>query len=212
MSLFDFWISVRIGAQMVAPPRVVVDSPHLDAGRIEQMLRTTDPWLTPEVVAGFDERDFSFLPDDERGHLARLVADFRAVAETVSPTGPAPRDAVERALPLFRDIVRSLEFDRYGDAEAFRLGKLIERGIAPRRPPELAELRFNTGLDHSGDPALWIWAFLSDEVSDTDARFLETAQTLRDLLHSAARRVAPDRWPYISFRSLAEQLESLEAS
>jgi hypothetical protein len=118
---------------------------------------------------------------------------------------------VERALPLFRDIVQSLGFDRYGDAEAFRLGKLIERGIAPRRPSELAELRFNTGLDHSGDPALWIWAFLSDEVSETDARFLETAQTLQGLLHSAARRVAPDRWPYISFRSMAEQLESLEA-
>jgi hypothetical protein len=197
---------------MVAPPRVVVDSPRLDVSRIEDMLRSTDPWLTPEVVAGFDEKDFSFLPDDERGRLARLVADFRAVAETVRPTGPAPRDAVERALPLFRDIVQSLEFDRYGDAEAFRLGKLIEREIAPHRPSELAELRFNTGLDHSGDPALWIWAFLSDEASDTDEHFLEAAQTLRDLLRSTARRVAPDRWPYISFRSLAEQLEPVEAS
>jgi hypothetical protein len=197
---------------MVAPPRVVVDSPRLDARRIEDMLRTTDPWLTPEAVAGFDEKDFSFLPDDERGRLAGLVAAFRGVAETVSPTGPAPRDAVERALPLFRDIVQSLEFDRYGDAEAFRLGKLLEREIAPRRPPELAELRFNTGLDHSGDPALRIWAFLSDEASDTDEHFLETAQTLRNLLDSAARRVAPDRWPYISFRSLAEQLEPVEAS
>jgi hypothetical protein len=54
-----------------------------------------------------------------------------------------------------------LEFDRYGDAEAYRPGKQIERALHISRPPELAELRFNSGIDHSGDPALWIWAFLS---------------------------------------------------
>jgi hypothetical protein len=61
MSLDGFWTSVRIGARMVAPFRVVVDSPHLDARGIERMLRNTDPWLTPAVVAGFDENDFPFL-------------------------------------------------------------------------------------------------------------------------------------------------------
>ena len=57
-----------------------------------------------------------------------------------------------------------LEFDRYADAEAYRLGKLIERELRPRWPVELAQLRFNTGLDHSGDPALWVWAYLTEDV------------------------------------------------
>jgi len=211
MALRDFWISVRTAAKMFAP-QAIVDSPRLDAEAIERTLRGATLWLSTSAVAGFDEKDFSFLPDAERTRLAKLVTEFRTVASTVRPTAPAPNDAVEKALPLFRDIVQSLEFERYGDAEAYRLGKLIEYEIASYRPAHLAELRFNTGLDHSGEPALWIWAFLSADVSEKDEEFLATAQTLRDLLDPVARRVAPDRWPYISFRSLSEQSEPVEAS
>jgi hypothetical protein len=105
-----------------------------------------------------------------------------------------------------------LEFGRYGDAEALRLGKLIEREIEPYRPPELAELRFQSGPDHSGDPAIWIWVFLSAEVSEDDERFLKTAQQVREWLDPVAREVCGDRWPYLSFRSIAEESEPVEAS
>ena len=210
MALRDFWISVRRGARLVTP-QAIVDAPRLDPTLIERTLQSTTLWLTPRAVAGFDEVDFGFLPDEERGHLGKLVADFRAIASTVDPTAPAPHDAVEKALPLFGEIVRSLEFDRYGDAEAFELGKLIERTIEPIRPVELAELRFNTGLDHSGDPGIWIWAFLTDEAAASDAQFLETARKLHDLLDPVARTVAPHRWPYISFRALADQANPVEA-
>jgi len=74
------------------------------------------------------------------------------------------------------------------------------------RPRELAELRFGTGLDHTGDPAIWIWAFLQDDTWD-DEQFLASARQMDELLDPAARRVAPDRWPYLSFRSLAEDAE-----
>jgi hypothetical protein len=211
MAYHDFWTNVRIGAKLYAPP-FIAEAPRLDADAIERMLRQTTHWLTPRSVAGFDEEELSFLPDGERSQLAKLVADFRQETSTVSPMAPPRDDIVERALPLFRDIVRLLEFDRYEDAEAFRLGKLIEREIAPWRPPELAELRFRTGLDHTGDPGLWIWAFLSDEVSVEDEDFLEAARTLRGPLEDVARQVAPDRFPYLSFRSLMEQSEPLEAS
>jgi hypothetical protein len=160
----DFWTNVRMGAKLFAT-QAIVDSPQLDAEAIERMLRGTTHWLSPRAVAGFDEQDFSFLPGTERAKLAKLVADFREVASSVGPTAPAPDHVVEKALPLFRDIVQSLEFHRYGDPEAYRLGKLIEQELQAHRPAELAELRFNTGLDHSGDPALWIWAFLTEEVS-----------------------------------------------
>jgi hypothetical protein len=211
MAYHDFWTNVRIGAKLYDPP-FIADAPRLDADAIERMLRESVHWLTPRAVAGFDENELSFLPEGGRAQLAKLVADFRQEASIVSPRAPAPADTVERALPLFRDIVRLLEFDRYDDAEAFRLGKLIEREIAPWRPPELAELRFRTGPDHTGDPGIWIWAFLSDEVSEKDEDFLRAARTLRDPLEDAAREVAPDRFPYLSFRSLLEQSEPLETS
>lgn len=201
MSLRDFWTSVRAAARRFAP-LTTVDAPKLDAGMIEEILRADTLWLSPRAVRGFQEADFHFLPQPEREQLARLVKTFLEVASEVTRAKPATDDQVHRALPLFRDIVGLLEFDRYGDAEAYQLGKQIEQQIAPHRPAELAELRFNTGLDNTGDPGVWIWAFLSD---DEDATVLARAKAVRPLLDEASRAVAPDLFPYINFRMLSEQ-------
>jgi hypothetical protein len=211
MAVDDFWMNVRTAARLPVP-QSLVDSPQLDAEAIDRALRITTAWLSPSAVAGFFEQDFSFLTDAERLRLAELHRDFLEAVTKKSQTALPAGDLIEKVLPIFRGIVQALEYDRYGDPTAFRLGKLIEKAIAARRPPELAELRFNTGSDHSGDPALWIWAFLSADVSDSDEKFLETAQEFRDLLDPAARQVSPDRWPYISFRSMAEQSEPVEAA
>ncbi len=211
MALDDFWISVRVAAR-VPVQQSLVDSPRLDAEAIDRALRKTNLWLSPGAVAGFVEGDFSFLPDAERSRLVALYSDFLAAVKTKNQASVPAGELIDEILPTFRGIVQALEFDRYGDPTAFRLGKLIENAIASRRPPQLAELRFNTGTDHSGDPAVWIWAFLSADVSESDDKFLEAAQELRDLLDPVARQVAPDRWPYISFRSMAEQSEPVEAS
>lgn len=206
MSLHEFWIGVRTGARLLAP-RATVDSPKLDASAIERLLQGATLWLTPSVVAGFNEADFTFLPEVERTKLTRLVNAFRGVAAQVPPAAPASDEQIEQARPLLRDIVALLEFDRFGDAEAYRIGKQIESAIASWRPRELVELRFNTGWDSTSDPAIWIWAFLSDEKEDD---FLNRAGELRPLLDAAARAAAPDRLPYVSFRSIAEQAELAE--
>ncbi len=211
MALDDFWMSVRKAARLPAP-RSLVDSPRLDAEAIDRALRNTTIWQSPAAVAGFVEADFSFLTDAERSRLAELHRDFLAAVTQKHQTAVPQDDLIEKTLPIFRGIIQVLEFDRYGDPTAFRLGKLIENAIASSRPPELAELRFNTGTDHSGDPAIWIWAFLSADVSESDETFLEAAHSLGELLDPIARQVAPDRWPYMSFRSTADQSEPVEAA
>ncbi len=211
MALLEFWNNVRIGARLIAP-QVVADSPQLDRGFIESRLRGATLWLTPRAVEGFNEADFSFLPQEERALLAKRVKEFSELSAKVSPTDPAPREVVESALPPFLEILQVLDFRRYGDVEAYRLGKQIEQKLQPHWPKEIAELRFNTGLDHTGDPALWIWVFLSDEVSKNDDDFLNAAQRLRAIIDPIARRVEPDRWPYLSFRPITEPAEVVEAS
>jgi len=211
MALQEFWNNVRIGASLIAP-QVTADAPRLDPASIESALRRATLWLTPRAVEGFNEADFPFLPQEERERLAKLVNEFSEVAAQVSPTDAAPREVVDLALPLFREILQMLEFQRYGDAEAYRLGKQIEQKLQPHWPKEIAELRFNTGLDHTGDPALWIWVFLTEDVSKDDETFLRAAQWLPTILDAIARRVAPDRWPYLSFRPITEPAEALEAS
>jgi len=211
MALQDFWTNVRIGAGLIVP-QVIADSPRLDAASIESALRKATLWLTSQAVEGFNEADYPFLPKEERERLAKLVKEFSEAAAKVSPTYVAASEVVESALPLFREILQMLEFHRYGDAEAYRVGKQIEQKLQPLWPKEIAELRFNTGLDHSGDPALWIWVFLTEEVSKDDEAFLKAAHRLRAILDSIARRVDPDRWPYLSFRPITEPAEAVEAS
>jgi hypothetical protein len=211
MALQEFWNNVRIGASLIAP-QVTADAPRLDPASIESALRRATLWLTPRAVEGFNEADFPFLPQEERERLAKLVNEFSEVAAQVSPTDAAPREVVDLALPLFREILQMLEFHRYGDAEAYRLGKQIEQKLQPHWPTEIAELRFNTGLDHTGDPGLWIWVFLTEDVSKDDETFLRAAQWLPTILDPIARRVAPDRWPYLSFRPITEPAEAVEAS
>ncbi len=211
MALRDFWISVRTAAGYLAP-QVIADSPQLDASTIERTLRGTTLWLTPRAVDGFDPADLGFLPADDQKRLTDLVERFGDVAAKVNPKLPASDKAVKEAVPLFRDIVQMLAFDRYGDFEAFQLGKQVEQELGADRPDELAELRFKTGFDHTGDAALWIWAFVKDNAASTDEEFLAIAQMLRPVLERAARKVVPERWPYVSFRSVGEQAELVEQS
>jgi hypothetical protein len=206
MAFRSFWNSVRTVARMLAP-QVVADSPRIDGQSIERALQRATLWLTPRAVDGFDEADFDFLAPEERARLAQLVSDFRAVASTVSPRAAASEETMKQALPLFRDIILALEWDRYGDAEVYRLGKQIEHELKSDWPEELAELRFWTGPDHTGDPGIWILGLVKDDAASTDEQFLNCTRSLRPLIESTARTVASDRWPYVSFRSVGEQVE-----
>ena len=71
----------------------------------------------------------------------------------------------------------------------------------------MAELRFYAGDDSAGEPAIWVWAFLSDEATATDDLLVETGRRVRPILRAAARAAAPDRYPYILFRGISERVE-----
>jgi hypothetical protein len=210
MSFEQFWTNVRIGARHISP-EVVADAPPLDEAAIESALRKETHWLTPESVEGFQESDFPFLSNEERARLTKAVEGFEKATATVRPTVAPSLHELESALPHFREIVKILEFNRYGDAEAYRLGKQIEKKLQPLQLGDIAELRFNTGLDHSGDPALWVWVFLTEEISSKDEDFLKSARRLREIVHPIARRACPDRYPYLSFRPIREPAEVAEA-
>lgn len=203
MALHDFWSNVLIGARWLSP-RAIVDSPKLDSASIEKTLRGLDLWLTPKCVEGFDEADFFFLPEPDRKNLANWVSRFREIASTVPPNAPATKKQVDEALPLFLKIIEALDFHRYGDAEAYVLGKQIENLIQLYRPTELADLRFKTGRDHTGDPGIWIWAILEDR---SDPEFRQNSKAIHALLETASRKIAPERWPYVGVRAVSEQDE-----
>lgn len=203
MSLRDFWISVRTGAGLVSP-KATVDSATLDANQMERILRGADLWLTPKAVEGFDEGDFGFLTADERSRLAEHVTRFRTVASTVPGDAPARNEQVREALPDLRGILDIIRPDKYGDPDALVLGKKLEQQVHASLPAWVRDLRVETGLDASGDPAAWVWVEMEDAAT-TDEGFSRRIRQVKSLLENALRTISPDRWPYVRFRTVSEQ-------
>jgi hypothetical protein len=207
VSLRDFWVDIRNGAGFVSPT-VVVDRTTLDASWLERILRAADLWLTPSLVSDFRDEDFDFLDPEERSRLAQHVSNFRAVASGVPSDAPATREQVKRALLEFQGILEIVRPDKYGDPEAFRIGKMIEQITRGRLPGWVRGLRFETGDDASGDPALWVWAEVDDDAADSKVLGGNFEQ-LRELVGRAVadvnEKLKVERWPYIRLRTASEQ-------
>ena len=196
MALDNFWQSIRTGFQLYAPGRVISDTPRLDDESIDKAMARPELWLTRAVARDYDPADFDFLPAERRDELTRLVKGFRAVAAGLKLRTPATDEQVREAAPFFRGIVKALEFDRFADPEAFRIGKTIESD--PEFPQEdVIDSRYRSGPDSTGEPGLKIMTYLPDSDMDT---FLERARLVgHDLTELVFRRGKPF-WPYVSSR------------
>jgi hypothetical protein len=187
---------------MIAPSGTA-DSPLLNPEGIGQILRKATIWLNPKSVEGFDEQDFDFLPSAERQALTASVNRFREIARQVSPTAPATEEQIQQALPEFQRIIEFLRPDKYVDPEALVIGKRIEQQLANRLPDSVVELRFETGEDAAGGPALWIWVVFKDGLAESEA-FRSDVRLVRELLERTVREMAIGRWPYVRFTTASE--------
>lgn len=233
MSPHVFWQTVRIAYERAMSSEAGdLDEPIGWAPGVQAVQRSLasnlDLWLSPNVVADFYIDDFDFLPEADRSRLKEAVDNFRSVAAKVPPAEPTTKAQRDEARPFLLEIAKILDFERYQDPDALRLGKLIERELARYRLDRIARLEFRTDFDHTGDPGIWIRVYLDEASSKTDDEFLENAREIRPILDSVARQVigeddrrliragrrgeALERWPYISFRSIGERAEAVGAS
>ncbi|TVS19212.1 MAG: hypothetical protein EA424_09180 [Planctomycetaceae bacterium] len=206
MALKQFWTSIRSAARFLVPA-VIADAPKFDGAYIETRLRGARDWLVPESVEGFDEHDFGFLPDDLRRHLAQCVNEFRAIAQQVASDEQATDEQLEAALPSLLGVLEVMRPDRYADLDALVIGKRVERELARRLPGWVREIRFETGNDSNGDPAVWIWVEIDDEAATADVLSKNTRQ-VRSLLRECVRQLEIPHWPYVRFRTSSERPEA----
>lgn len=183
----------------------VADRPRLTPRDIEKQLATGNRWLSPLVFDYFQEEEFQFLSAEELTLLSDAVRQVRSVASEMNLDGVATPDQLNRARSNFGEIVRLMGFDRYDDPDAFLIGKTIERRLASDWPPDLDHIRFRTGQDSTGDPALWVWAFVAETGEYEEARFLERTDVIEDILEPIAREAAPEGRLYLRFRSTLDQ-------
>jgi hypothetical protein len=208
MALKRFWTSICSAARFLVPS-VIADAPKFDGSDIEAGLRHTRDWLTPASVEGFDEHDLGFLPDDICRRLAQCVNEFRAIAQRVASDEQATDEQLEAALPSLMGVLEVMRPDRYADLDALIIGKRVERELADRLPDWVREIRFETGNDSNGDPAVWV--DVDDEAATADVLSRNTRQ-VRGLLGECVRHLEVPHWPYVRFRTSSERAEAtLEA-
>jgi hypothetical protein len=202
VSLERFWNEVRRGVYFYPVGRTP-DAPQLDQQAIEEGLRSRTDWVTPYTVSGYEESSFGFLLPAERSRLTTAVFGFQTVVKPRNPFRPeaATTAETEAGLPYLRDILLILDFVRYRDPEAFRIGKMVEAEIAPFRPEELLELRFHTVDDFHPDAGLWVWGFVSSALSLNEYGQPDTTHLERGL-REVARRAAPELFADIRFREV----------
>lgn len=108
MARNEFFRDVRRAVSFMAP-RVEADAPFTDPGYIEQMLRRTDAWLVPGVVAAFHPEDFADLDEKTREELIRAVTAFLAAARSVPPNLPATKEQRDAGVRPFLQIVQIVQ-------------------------------------------------------------------------------------------------------
>lgn len=77
-------------------------------------------------------------------------------------------------------------------------------------PPYVTELRYKLDNDWSGDPGVWIWVILRDDIADSADLRKYTRPVTSDLAQ-AVHNAGIDRWPYVHIRGQSEQAELDEA-
>jgi len=206
MSLESFFTSVRHAASLLHP--IAVTGRTLsDPKSMEEALKRADLWLNPELVEGYNVSDFEFLSEEERQDLTRAVERFLSAARQVSPDGSTSDRCVQQGLEALRSIFKIIGPNKFLDAEALKIGKRIEGVLSGRLPGYVRGLRFETGEDASGEPALWIWVELDDEAVEA-SDFSEKTKLVRDTIVRAVAEQAVGRWPYVRFESASERAES----
>lgn len=217
MALAEFWNDVRTRNPLFRNPVSPPHAPRITADDLDTALREKEAaWCPRGTLRGYDEKDFDFLSLDERARLSEWVAAFNADAAELRSLWLHEGNAdgkkrlkilTEQAIFPLRNLLLFFAHDRYLSAESFRIGKFVEQELGGQLPEGVVELRFLVGLDWSGDPGVFVWVFLSDAATATDARLAETVNRVSPLLSDTVRRVAPEHFPYISFRGVSERVE-----
>ena len=159
-------------------------------------------WLTPATVADLSESDFSTMPARQRQALFDAVERFKTIAET-DAISPEQETQARTALDGIRDILRP-----YLSEESLKIREAIWRawrddGAAAWIPT------FDYALDEdwAGNPAVWVWLILNDDVDVEEPATRAGLNSLRTRIRKELYEAGIERRPYINVRSQAEVRE-----
>lgn len=202
MSRREFLLDVRTAMRFFGTPEVTADSPRIDTKDVERTLERAALWLTPGAVRGFNPRDFPTLSDEEKQQLSTSVDAFRQIAEKVPPDGRPTVEQIRKAGKAFQQIVRLVSPDLVADEVERHVGRALR---AAGCPEEVIDFDYQVGIDSMGQPIVWVYAVLKDEVTRQPDRFREAGRRVRAFVEDAFAKAGIDIYPHVSLRSFSER-------
>jgi len=207
MALEDFWRMIRLAIRTLNRG-VVDDAPRFEQNELSSHLsRAQAFWYSPKIVKDYQPSDFGFLAPEERLRLDDAATQFKHIVNTKTDYTETTEEGRQDAQDALLTIINLFEFDRFNDPVAFEIGKRIEQQIVSKLPIGVDHVRYRAGLDHSGEPALWVTVYLDVSPDSDEQTTWEIADECRPIVEEAAGEVSPDRFPYVTFRSIHEVVE-----
>jgi hypothetical protein len=200
MAKTEFLRNVKTARNLFAH-RVHTDHAGLNPDTLEGQLARATIWLTPSSVKGFDARDFSELAPEVRERLNDHIEQFRRIAREVPPTEPAPPAKAKEAMRHFLGMLKILKPYLPEGGEIKQVRDALEKITFPEG---VLSYEFELGDDSTGDPAVWVWVVVDERLDDTKA-FLPMTLEIEDKIRKALAAAGSTRWPYVLFRTAAEQ-------
>jgi hypothetical protein len=212
MAMAEFLRHVQMAQNMVFSHILVhlrADSP-LPAERetqdFKRIKKTARLWLSPQVVAGFNPDDFAELPTEQLKALETAVNGFRSVAEQAHGREPTT-DEMTTAILHLGAIIKALGAPAL-DPEGSAL--MVAVHVSKEKFPDFVlGLDYTLDTDATGDPGIWIWVLIPDDVDPDSKEFREFAVWFPKAVRKALAHVKSDRLPYIHYRPLSEAVGQL---
>jgi hypothetical protein len=170
----------------------------------DRIKRSAPIWLSPRVVAGFDPSEFDFFSEGQRKELAEAVQAFQTVADEVAGRPPT-HEEVKLAVGKLMKIIGILD-DHLLDSEGKALMEAVYASKTPF-PDFILGIDYTLDIDATGDPGIWIWVIVPDDVDPDSPEFRTFSSWFDKAVRTALTHAKSQRIPYVHFRLLSEAVE-----
>jgi len=79
--------------------------------------------------------------------------------------------------------------------------EMIRAGVEDRAfPPSVKGFAIEFGEDSTGDPAVWIWFEVDDDLNPSKEKLSELTGLYRSVTSDILKKLGGSPWPYVGFR------------
>ncbi len=81
--------------------------------------------------------------------------------------------------------------------------RTILKSLRPKLPDAVTDLRFEHGLDSTGDEAIWVWVEIPDDAPEKVWSW-DSREGMRNSIRSAIAEAGLEPWVYVRFTEPAD--------